>query len=33
MAFKYLSNIPLEDARKQFIDALISVGVISRRKS
>src|SRR5690606_35320688 len=29
MAFNYLSNIPLEDARKQFIDALISVGVIS----
>ena len=30
MAFKYLSNIPLEEARKQFIDALVTAGIRSK---
>ena len=33
MAFKYLSNIPLEEARKQFVEALISAGVRSEAET
>jgi len=33
MAFKYLSNIPLEEARNQFIEALISAGLQSETET
>lgn len=33
MAFQYLTNIPLEDARKQYLDALIARGLSPRAEA
>ncbi len=33
MAYKYLSNIPLEEARKQFVETLISAGIRSETET
>jgi len=33
MAFKYLSNIPLDEARRQFVEVLVSAGVRSDKET